>query len=484
MKTLLLFHRLELTDMFAPVGNALAGKAHIVHLAYSDDECKMLEAYGVKSKITVFKDEIRKLWEGKVDISPEALEAIDAEILTYTNGKFNLNAALQSDRGFSNLSNQEALRLTAVYMMFWRKFLADNNIDFVMHEPVSLMMNFICAVQCKRLDAYYIYQIMMLGRPNDLAFLTIAGLEFSCLDIDRLYAEYKSGEKAVDTEDIGQFLQEFRSSFEVYLGDSISITTSRPGLWARSLRNRLRRATQLKALDRVLDNIDHWGINQDLAAERLRNLLRYEREIDFQEYDENDRYYYYPLHLEPEAVVLYHGGGMYVNQVKLIQNIAAQLPAGTVLYVKDHPHDVGYRSADDYLAFQAIPNVKLIRHNISGKRLVKDCIGIFTINGTTGLEALFMGKQVYIFGDSVYRNVPQINNIEHIRDLRDLLYQNQDIDLLADETDLMQFASAYLGALAPGMVDFFAGRAKTYDLDQDQNIQLIANDFLRLAGHL
>jgi len=483
MKTLLLFHRLELTDMFAQVGNALEGKMNIVHLAYDETERKMLEQYGIKGKIVCFKDEIKKLWDGEVDISPEALVKIDAEIIKYTNGKFNLNAALQSDRGFSLLSNDECLRLTAVYATFWSKFLADNNIDFVMHEPVSLMLNFICAVQCKKLNAHYIYQIMMPGKPGDLCFLTIAGLEFSCLDIDRLYGQYKSGGEPVDANKVQQFLQDFRSTFDVYLGDSISITTSRSALFARSLRNRLRRALKRKNFDRIIDNIDYWQVNQDTASERLRNLRRYARELTFYDFDENDSYYYYPFHLEPEAVVLYHGGGIYENQVKLIQNIAAQLPPGKLLYVKDHPHDVGYRSADDYLKLQAVPNIKLIRHSISGKRLVKDSIGIFTINGTTGLEALFMGKQVYIFGDSLYRNATQINNIKHIRELRHRLYKNQNLELTDDE-DLLQFTAAYLEALAPGMVDFFAGRAAKYDLDNEQNIQMIADDFLRLSGHL
>ena len=103
----------------------------------------------------------------------------------------------------------------------------------------------------------------------------------------------------------------------------------------------------------------------------------------------SDFFYFYPLHLEPESVVLYSGRGMYQNQVKLIQNIAAQLPPGDILYVKDHPHDHGYRSADDYIALNSVPNIKILEHNFPGKSVIKKSKGVFTINGTFVLERPF-----------------------------------------------------------------------------------------------
>ena len=47
MKTIAFFHRLELTDLFAPVAQALEGRAKIVHLAYDDHEVATLRRLGV-----------------------------------------------------------------------------------------------------------------------------------------------------------------------------------------------------------------------------------------------------------------------------------------------------------------------------------------------------------------------------------------------------------------------------------------------------
>ena len=44
------------------------------------------------------------------------------------------------------------------------------------------------------------------------------------------------------------------------------------------------------------------------------NLLRYGREVRFHDFNPDTPYYYYPMHLEPEAVVLFHGHGLYRNQ--------------------------------------------------------------------------------------------------------------------------------------------------------------------------
>ena len=169
---------------------------------------------------------------------------------------------------------------------------------------------------------------------------------------------------------------------------------------------------------------------------------------------------------------------MYQNQVKLIQNIAAQLPPGDILYVKDHPHDFGYRSADDYIALTNVPNIRLLEHNFPGKAVIKSAKGVFTINGTSGFEAVILGKPAFIFGNAFYRNCPGVFQIQHVRNLRELLYSINS-NYVADEDGLVKFVASYLDSLSPGVVDYFAGRASSYGVDLDDNVKMIADDFTR-----
>ena len=192
---------------------------------------------------------------------------------------------------------------------------------------------------------------------------------------------------------------------------------------------------------------------------------------------EGEKYYYYSFHLEPEATVLYLSDGIYANQVKLIENIAASLPAGYYLYVKDHPHEYAYRSACDYKRLMNIPNVRLLHQFISGKQLIAGAVGVFTINGTAGFEGLMLGKQVYCFGRSFYSFHPSVNYIHNIRDIRSVVYENMDNEKSTGDS-LLVFVNAYLESLHKGFVTYFGDRAERAGFDQDENAKVIVTDLI------
>ncbi len=479
MKTIAFFHRLELTDLFAPVAQALEGRAKIVHLAYDDHEVATLRRLGVTGPVVCFKSEIRALWETTPQPDAVLLEEIDTTIRLQTDEAFNLNGAIQSDRGFSLLGYEECLRLTAVYYRFWTGFLDEHGIDHVVHEPTSLIFNFLAAVLCRARGGSYLYDIMVAGDVDRFCHLTMSGFDFTCPELNAALARIDAGEDSIDQARCDAFLGAFRTNFSVFLSDTVTRSTAFPRLIAASIRNRLRRL-RARRLDRRLDNIDWWNLRQDTSGEALRNLVAYRLLIDFDEPKDDDVYYFYPIHTEPEAVVLYHGHGLYTNQVKLIENIAGQLPPGVLLYVKDHPHVVGYRSVDDYRRLKAVPNIRLIRTAVSSKRLIQRSLGVVTITGTAGFEALLLGKQVYTFGKTFYSACSRVVAIHHVRDLRAALYRARDLTY-ADGDDLYRFVTAYLRSAKPGTTDYFAGRARKYGIDLDENARRVAQGLLTVV---
>ena len=475
MKTIVLFHRLDLTDLFASVGQELAGKAHIVHLAYSADEVARLQAHGVTEPITVFKDELRRLHPSST-ATPGILAEIDALFLRQSGGAFNLNGAIQSDRGFPLLSIEEAQRLTVTYYRFWSEFLDRHDANIVLHETCSLMFNFVAAMLCADRGGHYLYAIMAQGPGKGFNHLLMSGFDFTCPDLDHATAAVVSGALAIDEPRCAAFLDEVRQSFSVFLGGAFK----KPALsrlaagavvkWALGL-------VRKNPHDRVLENIDHWQAERRVGAAKFWNLLRYRFQVRFDSFDPEAQFYFYPLHLEPEAVVLYHSHGIYTNQVKLIQNIAAQLPPGVLLYVKDHPHDQGYRSADDYLALKAVPNIRLLPSSLSGKQVTAHSLGVITLTGTAGFEALLLGKPVFAFGKSFYAMAPGVTYLRNIRDLREAVYHAATRPPVGDAT-LHAYLTAYFAALHPGLTDYFSGRAQRYDIDLNRNAQVVAAGLL------
>lgn len=470
MTSVVFFHRCELTDLFAPVSQCLHGEFQPVHLAYSATEAERLRELGVTAPVTIFKDEVKRLYPKSV-ADAATLKAIDDLFIRQSGGAFNLNGAIQSDRGFALLSLAEAQRLTVTYYRFWTDFLDHHDANIVLHETCSLMFNFVAAMLCAQRKGHYLYSIMALGPGKGYNHLLMSGFDFSCPDLDQALVAIESRRLPVNEPACRAYLDEFRTSFSVFLGGAFK-RPSRARLAAIAVRDRWRmlRAT---ANERVLDNIEYWSVNRRVAEKKLTNLRRYQKDIRFDAFDASQPYYFYPLHLEPEAVVLYHAHGLYANQVKLIQNIAAQLPPGVFLYVKDHPHDHGYRSAEDYLALKSVPNIRLLDASISGKQVVAHSQGVITMTGTAGFEALLLGKPVLTFGKTFYSAAPGVELLHHVRDLRERLYAAHERPPMTDAA-LYPYLTAYLHALHPGMTDYFAGRAARYGLDLQDNARKVA----------
>ncbi len=140
---------------------------------------------------------------------------------------------------------------------------------------------------------------------------------------------------------------------------------------------------------------------------KVRYLFNYDK------INEKEKFFYYPLHVEPEASIMINGiRGL--NQISLIQRLAMQLPFDMKLYVKEHPTMVGWRLIKDYKSLQKIPNLKIMNPNYNGKNLIIKSNGVFTISGTSGWEALLLKKPVFLIGTSFYQKLPMVKYIQNI----------------------------------------------------------------------
>jgi hypothetical protein len=478
MKTLLFLHREELTDMYIGMAQRIDRYFNIIHVAYSMKEETKLRKSGIIDIIN-FSVSIDEMFENE-RIDKKLLVDIDNFFVENTNGRFTINGSMGSDRGFSVLSYDQALLMSQIYYKFWKNIFEGNHIDYVMHEPPSLMFNHICAVMCNQYKALYIYQMMATGENDKYSYINITNDQFHSIEMNKFYDKYIYSAYLIDIDRCRSFIEAQRRQLTIFLGENIKIRASYWKLRFLIIKSFLHKIKYYKRFHPQKNNIDYWLVLQYENRERLKNLRQYRKYIKFEQLPCGERYYYYALHIEPEATVLYLAEGLYKNQVKLIENIAAQLPVGTYLYVKDHPHELGYRSVEDYKKIQDIPNVRLLDQSIPGKKVIKDAIGVFTINGTAGFEALLLNKQVYIFGPVYYDVCKRVNYIRNIRDLREVLYKNRNIQY-DDDSELYPFINAYLNSLKEGVVDFFSNRAGKYGIDMNKNFDQLSADFINFA---
>ena len=485
-KTIIFFSRCELTQLYGKLSSQLEKKFNIIHVAYSHQEKKeLLESYSISDAVCfndVFLECLKKSY------SLTDIEKLDNFILKRSNGRFNLNSSLQSDRTLIGYDYEAAIQTILAYKRAWELIFSnhENLNGFFIHEPVALSMTQMAAYVSKDFHLKYLTNVQVYGvKKLNWIFCDGETGELHTL------ANNRSEIKKIETK-TKKFIENFRLNRKE---NFFSFYQERgKGTW--------KSIEFLKLIFSIIKNLLHLiiegvskekgslGGNLDSFLKRSYQLNPYERikqRIDrflyfqFSELnpDTNIDYYYYPIHMEPEATVLYWANGTFKNQVKLIENIAAQLPPNTILYVKDHPHGIGNRVIYDYFRIQAIPNVILLEPAIPGLEVTKVSKGVITINGTTGLEGALLGKQVFILGSAFYDYFSCVIKLNSVFDLRiameDYYRKNRDDDRLIEDL------SSLLMNSNEGFTDYFSDFVKKAGIDEENNLKDVLDGFLRLG---
>lgn len=482
MSSILFFSRENLPQLYGRLSGYISN-TELIHVAYSQAEAKVLKSFGIVPDY-IYLDMFRTVYDGLV-LSDDLLAAVDKDIITQSEGRMNLNEAIQSDRGFSLLSYEESLRSAAAHYIVWEKIFAEHHVDVLEHEACSLFFNYIAAILCKKQGGCYTFQIAIKNDTDDYAYLNANNGEYDFYELRSNFIKYINNPDLINRERCGAFIKKFREDKTVFLGNLVRRNEPITKLFFSSLKERYKESKETTRFDRIYSNIEYWSYHNKVITNKYNNLRDYRKKrIQFEaDIPEGEKYFFYPFHLEPEAVVQYLADGIYKNQVKLIENIAASLPSGCYLYVKDHPHITAYRKAEDYERLMKVPNIRLLDPRIPAKVLVNNAIGVITINGTAGMEALLMGKQVYCFGTCMYSFVPRVNYLRNIRDLRECIYKNINVKY-EDNDELYAFVMAYLISSHPGYFNAFFGGFKIPGFDNDKNARLIAVELEQYAASI
>lgn len=168
-----------------------------------------------------------------------------------------------------------------------------------------------------------------------------------------------------------------------------------------------------------------------IAAKRLerrfmvhRTLWNITRRLFPYHQPANEPYVYFPIYFEDEALTLANYRYWAKNTLSLVKEIAASLPEGYYLYVKEHPGVPGEISVSRLRALQKIPKVKVIDPLIQGQSLTKGCDAIIVLQGTAGWEAFLNRKPVIVLSaDTFYSYSRLVYKVKDICKLSEILWE-------------------------------------------------------------
>jgi len=150
---------------------------------------------------------------------------------------------------------------------------------------------------------------------------------------------------------------------------------------------------QRHGLDILCLNLNIWWQNRKL----LWGISYFEKPNRYL----NEKYFYYPLHVEPEASTMVFSPNI-TNQLTVIEQISRAMPAGYKLLVKEHLPTIGRRPMGFYKKIRNFPDVQLISPLADGFTLLKNSMLNIVITGTAGWESILFEKPTLVIGGTQY----------------------------------------------------------------------------------
>jgi len=159
------------------------------------------------------------------------------------------------------------------------------------------------------------------------------------------------------------------------------------------------------------------------------------------------KYVIFALHYQPEATTS-PNGGVFVDQLLVIEMLDRLLPLDVVILVKEHKSQffgvLESASAGRSKVFydrlsQFSERVKIVSLDLNSFDLIDNAEAIVTVTGTIGIESLARGKPVFCFGRTWYQNCKGAFPIRNKNDLVAAWSKINESDFAISEEDVDKY---------------------------------------------
>jgi len=195
-------------------------------------------------------------------------------------------------------------------------------------------------------------------------------------------------------------------------------------------------------------------------------------------------YVYVALHSQPERSTS-PNGGIFADQVLMVEVISKSLPPGWQVYVKEHvsqfkPYQAAERSRSEafYRVMAELPGVRLVPTDTNTFQMIDHARAVATVTGTVGLEAILRGVPVLAFGHAWYRGCEGVFSISTEADCRLMLERIAD-GFQVNPRNVRLFLKALGDTALRGFIDpIYQERS---GIPVDENVDTLVNTLRNIA---
>lgn len=328
------------------------------------------------------------------------------------------------------------------HLRYWNHILETKNIHLVlMYHCPHQGYDYVIYELCKKKGIPLLYLNHFSTVDRNFVFV-LRDWEASNVEVRdsvaKLGAVYPEGGKRVPLSPLWEYyLQYYRHEQPTpwYMPEENPLVTD--GFirkwWLRALS--VLRRDPVRFLRSILSR-DFWG-----------RKVRQHRTIRF--YDQHCRpadltrpFIYVPLQLQPEATTLPLAGA-FADQERTVQLLAAYLPEGVSLFVKEHPaQGERWRSERFYQAMLDLPSVTFIPRETDTHQLLDHALAVATGTGSVCFEAIMRQKPVLMFGHYLYQYAPGVHVIRTSDDCKRALRAVLAAERTSSEREVRLFLKA------------------------------------------
>ncbi|MEZ5357618.1 MAG: hypothetical protein R3F48_02225 [Candidatus Zixiibacteriota bacterium] len=188
---------------------------------------------------------------------------------------------------------------------------------------------------------------------------------------------------------------------------------------------------------------------------------------------------YFGLHVQPESSIDVLGS-YFSHQLKLIQDIRRALPFDTTLVVKEHPNFLGIKSLSFFDELRRIPNLALVKHDVSSFDIYERASIIFTVSGTPAYEAGLLGLPAVMFAPMFFGGLSSVRFCSDLTMLRGQVYH-----LLTDFSRDYEADCAFMESLiAKSHPGFWSDPVNYPHVLEDDNVTKLQTAFVKAIEYV
>lgn len=195
------------------------------------------------------------------------------------------------------------------------------------------------------------------------------------------------------------------------------------------------------------------------------NLIRYYHDRNYQSAltslpvvnDYGCDYLYIPLHLQPELTTSALGGfhGRYSDQIQVLEQLRRRVPRNIMFIIKENPKQTFLdRGGLFFKRLRAIENLRIADGSLTSRELIENALGVATITGTAGWEAICLGKPCLVFGNAWFQSLPNATKFTDSFIFEEWLSSGgADLEAINEQLALL-LMKAGVGIVDPDLMDF------------------------------